>query len=330
MVNSAIGDMSNLKNFKNTDHFLFAGQDGSGRNRDVAKGFVKKRIQSLIDVLIKFQDQKVACIFCSSDGGTGSGSSLMIAKALKQACSDKKIIICAAIPRLSENEISLKNATEFWNELIDAKNKKIVDTIYLIDNNKRHTYEEINDEATKALDMAFSLNTFDNTGTIDQNDSNRVNTATGYNFIMPLDKKYTNLQMAIDNSIKNSVFLPPPSYDCDYLGAVIQKEYYRLEDLRNKFDVFKVDYCAYSDSENLIVLSGLAVPRDGIDIIQVALKDTKEKNNAKYKEDDLYVKIKDEVVIEKDIDRGENNSINTSTVSAKILENMFSDNFWND
>ena len=330
-INSALGDIVNLKNYDTVDHFLFAGQDGSGKNRDVAKGFVKKRIQALIDVLIKYSEQKNCYIFCSSDGGSGSGSSILIAKALRKACPDKNIGIIGIIPKLSENQISLKNATEFWNDLINLKNKKLVDTIYLIDNNKRHTYEEINKEATKALDMAFSLNTFDTTGTIDQNDSNRVNTAIGYNFIMPLDVKYTNLQMAIDNSIKNSVFLPPPSYDCDYLGAVVQKEYFNVEDLRSKFEVFKVDYCGYSNSENVIVLSGLSVPREGIDILQVALKDVEDKVKSKYKENDLHVWVKDdEAIIEKDIDKGESNTINSSTVNAQTLEKMFSDNFWDD
>jgi hypothetical protein len=332
MVNSALGDMSKLKNYELSDHFLFPGEDGSGGDREYAKTLVKKRIQSLIDKIIKYNFQKKVVIFTSSSGGTGSGSSVLIARALKKACPDKTISMVVAMPNLSENENSLKNAISFWNDLIDLKNKNLIDTIYLIDNNKRRSLDEINKEATKTLDLAFSLNNFDKSGTIDQNDSTRINTAKGYNFIMPLNSKFAELQDAIDDSIKNSVFMNPKTYDCDYMGAVIQEKYYNVEELKGKFEVYKADYCGSSDNQNLIVLGGLSVPKEGIDIIQMALKDLEKGSSKKRIEEDLFVRVndsenkKDEAVDTKTNEK----AIESTTVTADVLNNLFNDNFWDD
>jgi hypothetical protein len=333
MVNSSLGDMNKLKNYELADHFLFPGEDGSGGNREYAKNLVKKRVQSLIDKIIKYNFQKKVIIFTSASGGTGSGSSVLIARALKKACPDKTISMVVAMPNLSENEVSLRNATEFWNDLVDLKNRNLVDTIYLIDNNKRRNLDEINKEATKTLDLAFSLNNFDTSGNIDQNDSTRINTAKGYSFIMPLNSKFTELQDAIDDSIKNSVFMTPQSYECDYMGAVIQNKYYNINELKSKFEVYKADYCGNSEKQNLIVLGGLSVPKDGIDIIQMALKDLEKKSSRKREVDeDLFVKID-----KSDDDRGEiastktnEKAIESTTVTADVLNNLFNDNFWDD
>lgn len=329
MINSALGDMTNLKNYEIADHFLFAGRDGSGRNRDAAKDFVKKRGHSIVDTILKYSEQDVVVFFTSADGGTGSGSTPLIVRALKKATPHKTVIVVAVMPRLSENELSLKNSIEFWNDLVDLKNKDLVDTIYLIDNNKRRSFEDINKEAVDTLDMAFSLNTYDNTGTIDQNDSKRVNTAKGYSFVLPLSPKYTDIQDSIDQAIKDSVFMPPPAYECDYMGAVVQEKYYNVEDLKSRFEVYKVDYCGYSDKTNLIVLGGLAVPKDGIDILQMALRELEKRTAKKYVEEDLKVKIKDTEDKKEEL-KVQETKAKTATISAKELNNMFDDNFWDD
>jgi hypothetical protein len=332
MVNSSMGDMNKLKNFELADHFLFPGEDGSGGDREYAKNLVKKRVQILIDKIIKYSLQKNIAIFTSSSGGTGSGSSILIIRALKKAVPDKSISIVVAMPSLSENENALKNAIGFWNDLIDLKNKNLVDTIYLIDNNKRRSLDDINKEATKALNLAFSLNNFDKSGTIDQNDSTRINTAKGYSFIMPLNSKFSELQDSIDDSIKNSVFMIPKSYNCDYMGAVIQEKYYNLDELKGKFEVDKAEYCGSSDNQNLIVLGGLSIPKDGIDIIQMALTDLEKGNSKKRIEEDLFIKVNDsrDEREEQAISRTKEKIIESTTVTADVLNNLFNDNFWDD
>jgi len=334
MINSAIGDMNNLPNFNLCQSYVIPGEDGSGRNRELGKQFIKNRGESILDIISNYKQSKVAVFFCSSDGGTGSGSTPLLIKAVKKPHPKTKIILVAIMPRLSENRDSLQNAIDFWNDIIDLKKKRLVDTIYLVDNNKRKTFEEINKEATRKIDMAFSLNTFDTAGDIDKNDSLKVNTANGYNFIMELDTKYTNVEESINQSIKDSVFMLPTSYDCDYMGAVLSKGKYDIEDVRSRFEVFNTDYCGVSESESLIVLGGLAIPKDGIEIIQIALKDLEKRNNSRQKHDEnsLYIE-KDQEYDREEIDNAINEKykkINTSSPSISVINEILDDNFWDD
>lgn len=334
MINSAINDMNRLPNFKLCQNYVIPGVDGSGRNRELGQQFIKDRGESILDIISKYNQTKIAVFFCSSDGGTGSGSTPMLMKAFRKLFPLKKSILYAIMPRLSENKDSLTNAISFWNDMIDLKKKKIVDTIYLVDNNKRKTFEEINIEATRKLDMAFSLNIFDISGNIDQNDSTKVNTASGYNFIMELDNKYTKLEDAIDQSIKDSVFMLPSSYDCDYMGAVLSKNGYSTEELRHKFEVYNTDYCGTSDKQNLVVLSGLSIPKDGIELIQMALQDLNERksNRNKNDENDLYIAI-DKINLKETIKNEKKkptDKVESSSMSSSTLSEILSDNFWDD
>lgn len=333
MVNSSLGDMSNLRNYKLADHILFPGKDGSGKNREIAKGYVKQRDRAILSDLMKYENQKTCIMFTSSAGGTGSGTTLPIIRLIKTANPEKKIILVVAIPNLTENEISLKNTIDFWNDMITFKNKGLIDTIYLVDNSKRHTYEEINEEVVKTLDSAFSLDTFDTTGTIDQNDSEVINTAKGYSFILPLSTKYPTIKEAIDGSIKNSVFMIPQIYNCDYFGAVVQKQYFNIDDIKSDFEIYKADYRGYSNDKNptnIIVLGGLPIPKEGIEIIQDALKDREKIIAKKYYDEDLFVKTKGENINKEIAKKEASATISNTTLSANDLDAMINSDYWDD
>lgn len=329
MINSSLSDMIDLSNYKIADNYSFPGVDGSGKSREKAKEFVKKRVQSIIDKLLKYNQQKNVVIFTSADGGTGSGSSPLIAKALKHACPEKNIMLVVVMPKLSENELAISNAIGFWKDLTNLKRNKIINNFLLIDNNKRRTYEEINKDAIDCLDKAFSLNTFDTTGTIDQDDSEIINMAEGYNLILPLSQKYNKLNDAIDQAIKETVFMPPSIYECLYVGALTQKEIYNSEKLKTMFKINKASYCGFSKSENIIVFSGLSSPKEGIEILEMAYNDIK-KENIQFNNNDLYeIKI-DNPKEDQDKEQAKNSSIKNSTISSNDLKDLFDDNFWDD
>ena len=336
MINSALGDMEKLPNFNLCQSYLIPGVNGTGRDRKIGAQYIKDRGESIIDTIAKYKQSTVAVFFTSVDGGTGSGATPLLIKALKKPFPDKKVILVAAMPRLSENKDSLENAKGFWNDLVDLRKKGLVDSVYLIDNNKRRTFDEINKEATKALDSAFSLNSYDIGGDIDQNDSMKVNTASGYNFIMELSDKYTRLEDSIDQSIKDSVFMLPTSYECDYMGAVLPKGIYDISELKSKFEVYNTDYCGFSQNKGLIVLSGLAIPKEGIELIQIALNDLEIRNSKRIKgnDDDLYVKVtKDKIDNEYKKESLENKYsklVSSTTPSSDTLSEILDSDFWDD
>lgn len=324
--NANLKDMENLEGFDiNRNVFYIPNATGTGKSRELASQYIKEEVQKLVDMILKYAQQDTIVIMTSADGGYGSGSLKPSVRAIKRACPTKSINVVAVFPSLLEGEVAFKNTIAFWNDLVNLKSQNLIDSIQIIDNNKRKTLEEINECAIEELDCILGFSA-DN---IDETDSKRINTSSGYKTILKLDDKYKSVEVAIDNAIKNSVFVQPSSYDCNYLGVSVKKESFYAEDFKNKFDVLEAPYCGYNDEENILVLSGLAMPKDSIELIQMALKDTEKKRQER-------VSVKEDLLINTDDKTTEpNNSKPTktevkSTISSKELNNLFDDSFWND
>lgn len=324
--NANLKDMEYLSNFDiNRNVFYIPNATGTGKSRELAEKYVKEEIQKLIDMILKYAIQDTIIIFASADGGYGSGSLKPTVRAIKRACPEKSINVVAVFPTLMEGEIAFKNTIAFWNDLVNLKNKGLIDSIQIIDNNKRKTLDEINECAVEELDYTLGFNA-DN---IDETDSKRINTAKGYKTILKLDDRYRSIDVAIDNAIKNSVFSQPPSYDCSYLGVSVKKESFFADDFKTKFDSLESPLCGYNNEENIVLLSGLAMPKETIEIIQMALKDIEiRKTERIHVDDDLLIQTNN--IIKNTDKKKEIKSELRSTISSKDLNNLFDDNFWDD
>lgn len=323
--NANLKDMEYLNNFDLTRNvFYIPNASGTGKSRQLAEKYITEEVQKLVDMILKFAMQDTFVIFTSADGGWGSGSLKRSVIAIKKTCPNKSINVVAVFPSLSEGEIAFRNTLEFWNDLIYLRNKDFIDSIQIIDNNKESTYDEINEKAIEELDYTLGFSG----DTIDETDSKRINTAKGYKTILKLDDKYKNIDVAIDKAIKNSVFAQPFSYNCSYLGVSVKEKSFNANDFKSKFDSLEAPYCGYNEEENIVLLSGLAMPKESIELIQMALKDIENKKKDR-------VNIDDEMLILNDNADIKTKTIETkqkvkSTMTSKELNNMFNDNFWDD
>lgn len=286
-VNTAYEDMADLEMFTNDNAFLFKNTNGSGRNRELAKDYIRQEIQPLVDRVAEYPMQDVITIFTSADGGTGSGITPMLIKLLRMTfdkdleedeVSDIKINLVAIAPDYKLNDkIAFENTISFWNEIMEIKDD-CLDDIKFIDNSKGRNYAEINKRAVEALDNAYSMNGNSDEGDIDDMDARTFNTDKGFGLVLTLSEDYRTAQKSVEEAIKNSVFAIPDSYDCNYLGISVREDSFPLQDIRDCFEnVYGTTYKTCNEKHNTVVLGGCDVPSEIIELIKAGLEEIKEK-----------------------------------------------------
>lgn len=297
--NTNIREMENLEHFDAGNNSLyFANAGGTGRDRDKAKDAIKKEQPKTMDFLgTRFSETSGIDTFYlvgSSDGGTGSGSIPILAKAIKLINPDSKVNVLGAMSSLNEREASLRNTKGFWNDIVKLMKNGVIDSVQFIDNNKMVDEEEFNLAVMKEFDDSISINNEE----IDIIDSEKANTARGYKVTLALDPRYRDLDRAIQKARDTSNFiLPNPSpetnkFECDFLMATFDSESgFNKNDCKNKFDVFELDKYDYNDEErNIIVLGGVEMPKDYIELINMELEALQDKkSNRELFSDDLLI-----------------------------------------
>jgi hypothetical protein len=280
-INSAYEDTKGLEKFDvEKNAYLFPATSGTGRDREVAKEYLKDHVQSLADTVARYVIQDVVIIYFSMDGGTGSGITPTFAQVLKRTCPNKKINLVGIIPDFNRaDKLALKNTLSCWNEIAELSKQNIIDDIKFIDNSKRKTYEQINKKAIDDIVFSFNMNGKCEYGSIDDNDAKRANTAKGYGLILNLDGKYRDIKDAIDNALEDSVFAKPNSFQCIYL-AVSLKDFDVLQAVE-QFESDETAYVANNSTHNTIVLGGCDEPTEIIENIKIAYDDLLEKSKSR-------------------------------------------------
>ena len=332
MVNSSLGDMLELDNFKNkrASAFVIPNADGSGRDRSVAKEYAKTNVQRFADEILRFNQYELFIVYLSMDGGTGSGATPMLIRAMRRVLPpQKKIMVVGVMPKISSSKISLENTLDCWNDLMQLKDEKMINSFRFVDNDKREWYDEVNQEVVSDLDRSFKLHTFDKDGIIDQRDSRNINTANGYGMFLNINNNIDDIKTAIEQAKKNSVFVMPHSNDCDYLGMLLQSGRYNLNEAKCLFNVYETDYVGNSDGRNIILATGMNIPVQKIELIQVALKEFKQRSNSRIQDASLFVSKDSEPKEETVAPTPTVAFKNVTTATADELDALFDDDCWN-
>lgn len=321
-VNSAINDLNGLKMVDmNRNVYVFPATSGSGRDRKIAKDYLKNDVQGLADKVAKYPLQDTVIIFFSCDGGTGSGIAPTFAQVLRRTCPNKKINLIPIIPDFNKGDkLALENTLDCWNEIAQLSKNNIVDDIKFVDNSKRKNFEQINEKLVIDLDNSFTMNGECEEGSIDDNDSKVFNTAKGYGLILNLDGKYRSIRDAIDNALEDTVFAKPNDYVCDYMGISLKD--YEVSKALEEFEYLTTSYKAKNPNHNTIVLGGCKEPSEIIETIKMAYDEIIERATTKNKnKNDRTI-----IDIEKTDIKKENVKIKT-TFTSEEYNNLFDDLF---
>lgn len=321
-MNTNMTEMENQKHFDRERRcFYIPNADGTGKNRELTESYIKEDAPKFADMILKFP-QRYVIMFTSGNGGTGSKAVVMLTKLIKQKLkSNKSINLVATFPNLSESEIDFNNTIDFWNEVIELKNKGLIDSIQFIDNDKPYSEQEINIKAMKQLDDSIDMVE----GKLDTTDIDRVHEAKGYKVILELDNNIKDIDKAIDKAIESSVYFMPTNFDCSCMVGNINGESFDEKNIKSKFDIYDFNkFNTNTDGKSVLVLGGCDMPTEAIDLIQEALKETKEKKRKRDVKQDVFVEVKNNAKA-----KVNNDEVTDSKLSSKDLNDMFNDDsFW--
>lgn len=321
-LNSNLNEMENLKHYDGDRRvFYIPNADGCGKNMDKMKVFCKEEAPKFTVMMNKFSTYKYITFITSANGGTGAMATIMFSKLIrKKIFPDKPINVVATYPALNETEIDFKNATRFWNDMIDLKTKGVINSIQYVDNNKGNE-NEINLRAMKELDQSFDIMN----GKLDSSDSAKVHSTNGYKIFLTLNKD-EDFKESIDKSIKRSVFYMPDNFDCDKIIGDININDFNVDDIKKQFNPYDFKKFNLKDEgETKILVSGCEMPKETIELVREAEKEIKNKKKRRIVQDDLIIKT------EKTDKKETNEQEIKGRLSSKDLDDMFKDdNFWDE
>jgi hypothetical protein len=127
-----------------------------------------------------------------------------------------------------------------------------------------------------------------------------------------------DVKTAVDLAIKNSVFVQPDVYDCDYLGINLKIDGYDPYEVTKLFEVYRSTYITYNKKNNIVILGGCETPTESINLIKIALEDKNKRKLSRNK--------KRSVIIDLDTDSKEKED-ELDVLNNNELSNLLEDNY---
>lgn len=319
--NTNMREMAELDTFDRIRRcFFIPNADGTGKDRNLAEGYLKTEAPKFADMISKFANQKYVVMLSSGNGGTGSKSVTLLPPVIKRFAPEKVISLMATMPSLNETDIDFKNAIDFWNEMIERYEKGQITNLMLVDNNKQGTEAEINQKAMNSFDDIFNIIN----GKLDGTDVSRILNQKGYNVVLKLNNSIPNLKDAIDKAIDDSVFFVPENLECSVLVANVNTNHFNTDEIKEMFPAYEFSKVnETTEGDTVIVLGGCEIPTAPIELIQEALKELQEKAKGRVSNNKNLKVIKV---------GGETNKPETSTqnqsvgiISSQDLNDIFDD-----
>lgn len=266
-INSNYTDLEGLYGIEpnNNNVVIFNGLNGSGKDRKIAKRYLQNQLEIVVDAIMNYPTRNIINVFCSCDGGTGSGSVPALIALLKRI-PNKTINLIAALPNYeTANLLSLENALDFWNDIFQEQTTKsgmkykvedYLNDIKFIDNSKfGGSYSKINKAVVDAIDTAYSIVGKDIDGNIDVADSQKVNLFKGFSNVLLLQPNL-DIEEAIRRASNESVFISTMDSKCIYAAVSCQRSYDKNKILSH-LKVEVESFSTYNDKFNVIVQAGL-------------------------------------------------------------------------
>ena len=125
-INSNYADLEGLYGIdpNNNNVIIFNGLNGSGKDRKLAKSYLQNQLEIVADMIMNYPTRNIVDIYCSTDGGTGSGIVPSLIAMLKRI-TKKTINLRGVKPDYTKaNLLSLENALDFWNDIFQEQTTK--------------------------------------------------------------------------------------------------------------------------------------------------------------------------------------------------------------
>ena len=211
-INTSERDIDVIQGY--IEAILFATKEGVGKDRKLAKKFVKENIKQLIaeDQLVKFMDQ-VDFIFVVSScgGGSGSGMGPIITDVLNQyynhnvedGTKGKTFINVGILPNIGESVGAQRNTLEYLTEMTALGGSYMLFDNGIVNGSSKEVFNTVNNDIVRAISIIrgdYSRET--PYQMIDDKDFYKIITQPGMIFIDYLDGIYEE-KIPVDGSIED-------------------------------------------------------------------------------------------------------------------------------
>lgn len=259
-INTNQQDLQNIEKYATRENtYIVPAGRGTGRNRKKAKEYLIKQRHAILDLLEEYPNLENIHIAFSMGGGTGSGMAPALAKMLSVAKPDLRVNLVAVLPKKTDSQQTLFNTLSCWTDISKLEN---VNNIYLLDNNKRRSVTDINDEFAELFNKFLKVpkNQYDaNSVVIDGSEVTLLNKANGISAIYELENDYRdNVTTYVANVMRKSIFVLN-SKNCQYFGLITDDEF-EANELYNEFTPDLDHWLCKSDTaEPMMLVSGTPI-----------------------------------------------------------------------
>lgn len=346
-INTSITDLQSLDNFNElTKNYLcISTQNGVGRNREIGKQYAEQWGYTILDTILKHQ-QEVIYLVASFGGGSGSSILSTILKAIDSLKEDgdfnKIINIIGILPDLNSPNVILSNAIDTWNEVMSYS--KCINSMMFIDNNTKlfntqgnEKEVNINEHFCNLFDSVFSIPDVNGIN-FDSGNLGNILTDKGYMTIYDLDQECSSIEVAYAKAKKESVlasmFMNESSFvttengeliKCGYWGLSAVTDRYMNNFISSKYKPRRESYIGKNEEKNLLLISGLLPPFDTITLMEHELASRKDKE--KIEEIDFsqfaITKSKDKTETNNNFNNKERTSSSNGMKKMKMKKNLF-------
>ena len=221
LLNSTSRDLPEGCNHENV--LVFGNTGGCGKDRDLAKQLIIQYLQEMdenpVDALID-GDEKFLVIVSSTEGGTGSGASVILGQYLQEITKSDELVDgipvhMVAFTGFEDDARGLKNTVEWFK---DMKETFVVQAISnknclpLVENNRHKAEEYANKVFSDRIRILTGIDLNPSGDNVDNMDLYRLNTIPGYMTVEHTDlekiSKPDQFNDAIQAMIDKSVSLP--------------------------------------------------------------------------------------------------------------------------
>lgn len=284
LINSTLKDMDD--NYDDINFIIGDGIGGCGKERSRGK---KLMIESLKNGSLEMDnaidpDVKTVIIISSSEGGTGSGASPVLAKYIKEVLNFNVHLV--VFTGFEDDARGLQNTIEYFKDLQDnfiveaISNKKVAEVKDITDKSKTYIEDEANKIFSNKLRVYLGLDTKDSRQNIDEMDLYKINTTNGFMIIESTKpestlKTFKDFEKSFSSLVDNTVSL---AFDksCKRMGIFLylteesQSIKYDFDLLKSKlgepYEIFThIQTVQDREDERFdLIVSGIPLPKEEV------------------------------------------------------------------
>jgi cell division GTPase FtsZ len=300
-VNTSYEDLKTLNVDENRIYHI-ANAKGCAKNREKAQEYAVGHYDDICNVIdSKFPTYDIIFIVNGAGGGTSGMSYILMDIMANAKNTNKKYNVITALPNKQESILVHNNAAESLKQLrqvFDDNKYDNIRSLFLLDNNKRADFLEINSEFAMLFDRFFSYTGMTIKGNLDGEELETLMLDRGISVITEFENDDFN--KGVKNAVSRTIFADW-NLDCKYAGAILNKDFSNInvpESMKDIFGIPITDFKTYDDQNgNIIVATGMSFNKG---LINKLANVTKEKFMMKKEVESAQDDTEEEIAVDLD------------------------------